>query len=216
MRDAHLLGATLWLRTERRAIAPFGASQARQEHYGALEYDAVGNGTVPSGGGSDHRFGLRGLRGASARSEPAQRTDGGHGQPRRPPSKEGEGTDRGEGLRTALFAGLLSRLQPDRRGLRQDQEPPTQGCGQEQGGFGGSDRGGAIGHHRRGRPRLLRACWIPPCGSPTLKRAVRREVPEKPRMVFSEPGSVTIRLPFFNSRESLRSPCGKTGRSRSL
>jgi hypothetical protein len=40
--------------------------------------------------------------------------------------------------------------------------------------------------------------------------------PEKPRMVLSVPGSVTILEPFSNSRESLRSPSGDTGRPRSL
>jgi hypothetical protein len=37
---------------------------------------------------------------------------------------------------------------------------------------GRSDRGGAIRGDRRGRPGLLRARWIPPFGSLTVKRAV--------------------------------------------
>jgi transposase len=33
---------------------------------------------------------------------------------------------------------------------------------------------GSLGGKSRRRPRLLRACWIPPYGSPTVKRAVDR------------------------------------------
>lgn len=57
--------------------------------------------------------------------------------------------------------------QPDklRRGLRQDQ-----------GGIGGGDRGGALGDQRPRRSGLLRACRIPPGGSPTVKRAVRKSL----------------------------------------
>src|SRR5215210_4324033 len=40
------------------------------------------------------------------------------------------------------------------------------------GGIGGGDRDGALGDQRPRRPGLLRACRIPPCGSPTVKRAV--------------------------------------------
>src|ERR671913_658010 len=62
---------------------------------------------------------------------------------------------------------------PHRKGVRQDQEPAAQGRSQEQGDFIRCDRRGAICHHCRRRPGLLRACRIPFFGSPTVKRAVR-------------------------------------------
>ena len=57
-------------------------------------------------------------------------------------------------------------------GLGQDQEPPSQGGGQEQRGSDRSDGGGAISGDRRRRPGLLRACRIPPYRSLPVKRAV--------------------------------------------
>jgi hypothetical protein len=66
------------------------ASGARTRPY-ALEHDALGDGTYSCGRRGDHCFGLRGLRGAGARSEPRARTDSDHGQPRRPQAKEDQG-----------------------------------------------------------------------------------------------------------------------------
>jgi hypothetical protein len=71
------------------------------------------------------------------------------------------------------LTGLLPRLKPHRRSLRQDQGSTSQGPSQDQGDFGRSDRAGTICGYLRGRPRLLRACRIPSYGSPTVKRAVR-------------------------------------------
>src|SRR5215212_453456 len=77
--DAHLPGAALRLRTQGRAITAFGAAQAGQEHDLALEHELGGDGPVPDGGGSDHRRGLRGVRGAGASSEPSSGAGSGHG-----------------------------------------------------------------------------------------------------------------------------------------
>src|SRR5215208_6047080 len=44
---------------------------------------------------------------------------------------------------------------------------------QEQRGISRGDWCGALGDQCPRRPGLLRACWIPPCGSTTVKRAVR-------------------------------------------
>src|SRR5215212_3804471 len=75
-------------------------------------------------------------------------------------------------MRTGVPAFLLPGLQPDRRGVRQDQAPAAQGRGQDQGGLGRSDRGGAIRDQLTRRPGLLRACRIHSSGSATVKRAV--------------------------------------------
>ena len=66
----------------------------------------------------------------------------------------------------------LPRLQSHRGSLRQDQEPPSQCCSQEQGGPARSDSSGAICGHCRRRPGLLRACRIPSDRSATVKLAV--------------------------------------------
>ena len=47
---------------------------------------------------------------------------GHHGQPGRPPTKEGRGANRVAGMRAPLSAGQLPRV-PHRRSLQQDQEP---------------------------------------------------------------------------------------------
>ncbi len=55
VRDAHLPGAYLRLRAERRATAAFfGAPQAGQEHHAFFEHDHRGDGTVADRGGGDH------------------------------------------------------------------------------------------------------------------------------------------------------------------
>lgn len=41
MRGPHFAGSTLRLRAKRRAIAPWGASQAGQEHNGAIEHNPL-------------------------------------------------------------------------------------------------------------------------------------------------------------------------------
>ena len=46
MRNSYFIGTDLRLRAQGRAIAPFGASQAGQEHHAALEHDALRDGTV--------------------------------------------------------------------------------------------------------------------------------------------------------------------------
>jgi hypothetical protein len=58
-------------------------------------------------------------------------------------------------------------------GLPRDQEHPSHGRSKEQGGFGRSDRSGAIRGHRRRCSKLLRACRISSASSPTVKHAVR-------------------------------------------
>jgi len=77
------------------------------------------------------------------------------------------------GAKPFVSAVLLARLQPDRRGVRQGQEPPSQRRGQDQGGLSRSDRSGAIRGQCPRRSGLLRACRIPFTSSPTVKRAVR-------------------------------------------
>ena len=52
VRDAHLPGAYLRLRAERRATAAFGAPQAGQEHDASFEHYHRGDGTVADRGGA--------------------------------------------------------------------------------------------------------------------------------------------------------------------
>src|SRR5215208_3559305 len=68
---------------------------------------------------------------------PAGRTGGDHGQPSRPQAQEGEGADRGEGLRANLPTRLLSGPQPDRRSVQQDQGPSTASGSPYEGGLAG-------------------------------------------------------------------------------
>src|SRR5215213_5831670 len=56
--------------------------------------------------------------------------------------------------------------------LRQDEEPPSQGVGQDQGGPCRSDRRGASGGQCQRRPRFLRACWVLSNRSLAVKPAV--------------------------------------------
>src|SRR5215217_1511381 len=83
-----------------------------------------------------------------------------------------QGVDRAARLRAAVFTGLLSGLQPHRRGVCQDQEPASQSGSQEQRGIGRGHSSGAICDHSRRCPGLLRACRIPSDRSATVKRAV--------------------------------------------
>jgi hypothetical protein len=71
-----------------------------------------------------------------------------------------------------IVRSVPRRVVDSPRGVCQDQEPPSQGRGQEQGDPERSDRCGAIGEHRPRRSGLLRACRIPPYGSLAVKRAV--------------------------------------------
>src|SRR5215212_6067711 len=82
-----------------------------------------------------------------------------------------------------LPAVLLSGLPPNRGGLCQEQEPPSQGRSQDQRGIGRSDRRGTIHGYHSGRSGLLRACRIPYYGSTSVKRAVRTSPKRRSRKV---------------------------------
>src|SRR5215217_2891758 len=172
MRDAHLDGADLRLRARRQATTPSATQKAGQEHHAALEHDPLWDGAIFGGRGGYDREGVRSLRQEGFGSQPTGGAGGGHGQPRRPQAHSSEGARGAKGLRAFVPAFLLSGPQPHRRGLRQDQAPLTGGLCQEQRGVGGGDGGGALSDQYPRRPGLLRACWIPSCGSTTVKRAV--------------------------------------------
>src|SRR5215204_4578273 len=105
-------------------------------------------------------------------SHPAGRTDGDHGQPPRPQTSKGEGTDRGARLRADLPARLLSGPQPDRGGVRQDQGHARSSGGPYQRRIAGSVKRSAFGGQLPKRPRLFRACWLSSTSPTTMKRAV--------------------------------------------
>jgi transposase len=88
MRDARFDGTDLRLRAQGRAVAPFGAQKAGQEHHATLEHELGRDGSVAERRRGDHRAGLRGLRREGAGTEPRAGTDSGDGQPLSPPAQE--------------------------------------------------------------------------------------------------------------------------------
>lgn len=114
VRGAYLAGSNLRLRSQRRAPVSAGATEPGQEHDATFEYDHYWwDGAVAGRRRGDYRRSLLDLRRTSSRAEPpACGTDRGDGQPERPQAEADQGVDRAAGLRVALFAGLLPRLQP--------------------------------------------------------------------------------------------------------
>src|SRR5215216_6355273 len=163
---------TLWSRAERRARAPRSSAKPWQEHHPFGLHHPWRDGRDDGRRGLDRPRSLRGLRRARPCSHPAGRTDGDHGQPLRPQTGKGEGTDRGAQLRADLPTRLLSGPQPDRGGVRQDQGHATSSGGPYQRRIAGGVKRSAFGGQLPRRPRLFRACWLSSTSPTTMKRAV--------------------------------------------
>jgi hypothetical protein len=145
----------------------------REDHHPTGEHEPRGHGGVPGCGGGDHESGLRGLRREGVGTHSPNWTAPGNGQTSGSQRREDREADRGTRLQAALSAALLIRLQPNRRGVCQDQEPPTQSCSQKQeGSHRCTGRGPLVGKSYR-CSRFLRACWLPYGRPTTVKRAVR-------------------------------------------
>ena len=173
VRDAHLALSDLRLRAQGRAIAAFGASQAGQEHHAALEHDPGGMGpSLAVEGATTARVFetyVEKLLAPSLEEGQIVIMDnlGAHR-----PKRIGELIEE-KGCELLLSAVLLSGLQPDRRGVCQDQASAAQGLGQDERGSGRRDRSSALCDQCPRRAGLLRTCRISLPGSPAVKRAVR-------------------------------------------
>src|SRR4029453_2526228 len=115
---------------------------------------------------------LRRLHRACLGTHLRSRTGSDHGQSPRPQAQEGEGVDRGAGLRVSLLTRLLAGVQPDRRSFQQDQGYAAPSGSPYEGRFGGGIGRSAFGGQRPRRSRLLRACRLPLTIPTTVKRAV--------------------------------------------
>src|SRR5919112_4117470 len=128
MLDEHLAGTPLRVGALWRTGAPKSSSQLGQEHNVTLfHWQGVGYGSVSGGGGFDQWDGFLNVSGG--RSVPHAPGGPGRGdrQPLGPQGREGQGTDRGEGMRTRLPATLFAGVQPYRASLLQAQELPQDG-----------------------------------------------------------------------------------------
>jgi hypothetical protein len=89
-----------------------------------------------------------------------------------PQTRQGEGADRGEGLRADLPTRLLAGLQPDRRSFLKDQGYAAPSRNSHEGRFDRRIGRSSFGGQCSGRPRLLPACWLSPTSPTIVKRAV--------------------------------------------